>query len=182
MRAPFFRKRLKVKDLMTTDLAKVTPTANLQQVARKMVEYRVGNVLVVENNRLIGIVTEMDLARKVIAKNKSSKTKVKDIMASPVIYVSPDEEILHISDKLLMNNITRLPVVDLEKKEIVGIVTMKDILRVLPGFLLDKIEWLRIHNGGELKGKQVKGICEVCRKFTKNLKFSRGLWVCEDCE
>jgi CBS domain-containing protein len=183
MRVPFFRKRLKVKDVMTTDLAKVSSNATLQQAAKKMAEYRVGNVLVVENSKLIGIVTETDMVRKAIAKNKGAKIKIKEIMTSPVIYVSPDDEISHTSDKMLMNNITRIPVVNLEKKEVVGIVTMKDVLRALPGFLLDKIEWLRIHpDGGELKKKQVKGICEVCGKYTENLRFSRGLWVCEDCE
>lgn len=182
MRVPFFRKRLKVKDVMTTDIAKVSPNATLQQAAKKMAEYRVGNVLVVENSKLKGIVTEMDIVRKAVIKNKSAKTKVKDIMANPVIFVSPDDEILHVSDKMLMNNVTRLPVVDLEKKEIVGIITMKDVLRVLPGFLLDRIEWLRVHPGGEAKSRQVKGICEVCGKYTENLRFSKGLWVCEECE
>ncbi|MCD6274519.1 MAG: CBS domain-containing protein [Candidatus Aenigmarchaeota archaeon] len=183
MRRPFFKKRLKVKDVMTTDLAKVSPNTTLQQAAKKMAEYRVGNVLVVEGDKLVGIVTERDITRKAIAKNKSPKTKVKDIMTSPVMYVSPDDELLHISDKMLMNNITRMPVVDLEKKEVVGIVTMKDILRVLPKFLLDRIEWLRIHPGEtEFKKKPVKGICEVCGKYTENLRFSKGLWVCENCE
>jgi len=183
MKVPFFRKRLKVRDVMTTDLAKVTPNTTLQQAAKKMKEYRVGNVLVVEDGKLVGIVTEMDIVRKAVAKNKSPKTKVKEIMTNPVIFVSPDDEIMHISDKMLMNNITRLPVVDLEKKEVVGIVTMKDILRVLPSFLLDKIEWLRVHPGGGAKSsKRVKGVCEVCGKFTNNLRFSKGLWVCEDCE
>ncbi len=183
MRRPFFRKRLKVKDVMTIDVAKVSPNTTLQQAAKKMEKYRIGNVLVVGSTKLLGIVTEMDMVRKAVAKNKSAKIKVKGIMASPVIYVSPDDELLHISDKMLMNNITRIPVVNLEKKEVIGIVTMKDILRVLPNFLLDKIEWLRIHPGGEeLKKKKVKGVCEVCGTFTNNLRFSRGLWVCENCE
>ncbi len=182
MRVPFFRKRLKVRDVMTTELARVSPKATLQQAAKKMGEYRVGNVLVMEEGRLKGIVTEMDIVRKAVVKNKNPQTKVEEVMADPVIFVSPDDEILHVSDKMLMNNITRLPVVDFEKKEVVGIITMKDVLSVLPNFLLDKIEWLRVHPGGEAKSRQVKGTCEVCGKFTNNLKFSSGLWICDDCE
>lgn len=183
MRVPFFRKRLKVKDAMTTVLATVTPDTTLDKVSKKMKEYRVGNVLVVENSKLVGIITETDVVRKAVAKNKSPKTKAKEIMTSPVKFVSPDDELLHVSDKMLMNNITRLPVVNLQKNELLGIITLKDILRVMPGFLLDKIEWLRIHpSGAEGDGKRVKGICEACGKYTNNLTFSRGLWVCEDCK
>ncbi|OYT43647.1 MAG: hypothetical protein B6U88_00430 [Candidatus Aenigmarchaeota archaeon ex4484_56] len=182
MKIPFFKKRLKVKDVMTTDVAKVSPDATIQEAAKIMEKYRVGNVLVIRGNKLVGIVTEMDIARKCIAKGKGPKTKVKDIMTSPVVYVSSEDEISHISDKLLMNNITRLPVVDLKKKEVVGMITVKDILRVWPSFLLSKIEWLRVHPSGESKSKKVKGICEVCGKYTPNLRFSKGLWVCEDCE
>ncbi len=177
----FFRKKLRVRDAMTTELAQVGPNTTIQAAAKKMEEYRVGNVLITDKGKLIGIMSERDIARRAVAKNKSSKTKVKDIMQSPVKYVSPDEDLLHASDKMLMNKIRRMPVIDLEKKEVIGIVTMKDIMSVLPTFLLDKIEWLRIHPGGEAK-KSVKGVCEVCGKFTNNLTFSRGLWVCEDCK
>ncbi|MCK4730431.1 MAG: CBS domain-containing protein [Candidatus Aenigmarchaeota archaeon] len=177
----FFRKKLRVRDAMTTELAQVLPNTTIQSAAKKMEEFRVANVLVIDKGKLIGMVSERDITRKAVAKNKCSKTKVKDIMESPVKYVSPDEDLLHASDKMLMNKIRRLPVIDLEKKEVIGIITMKDIMSVLPTFLLDKIEWLRIHPGGEAK-KRVKGICEVCGKFTNDLKFSRGLWICGDCE
>ncbi len=129
MRRPFFRKRLKVKDVMTTDIAKVSPNTTLQQAAKKMEEYRIGNVLVVESTKLLGIVTEMDMVRKAVAKNKNAKTKVKEIMASPVIYVSPDDELLHTSDKMLMNNITRIPVVNLEKKGAIEETAAKNLVQ-----------------------------------------------------
>ncbi|MCK4429238.1 MAG: CBS domain-containing protein [Candidatus Aenigmarchaeota archaeon] len=183
MKIPFFNKRLKVKDVMTTEIAKVSQSTTLQQAAKKMAEFRVGNVLVIENNKLKGMVTEMDIVRKATAKNKGPKTRVKDIMASPAIFVSPEDEIMHISDKMLMNNMTRMPVVDLKKKSVVGIITMKDILRVLPGFLIERIEWLRVHPSGETKTThRVKGVCEVCGTFTNKLRFSKGVWICEDCE
>lgn len=183
MRVPFFQKRLRVRDAMTTSLVTVPPNTTLDKVAKKMKENRIGNVLVVEDGKLKGIITETDIVRKAVAKNKSAKVLAKEIMTSPVKFVSPDDELMHVSDKMLMNNITRLPVVDIQKNELLGIVTIKDILRVMPGFLMDKIEWLRIHpEGKESKGKTVKGVCEVCGKYTNDLRFSRGLWVCADCE
>jgi CBS domain-containing protein len=180
---PFFKKKLQVADVMTTDLATVSPEATLQEASKKMKEYRVGNVLVTKNGKLVGIITESDIVRKAVAKAKSSKTKVKSIMSSPVKYVAPDEDIMHVSDKILLNNITRLPVIDIKNKKLVGIITAKDILSVVPDFLQSKIEWLRIHPGGKAKEKvRIKGICEVCGKKTENLIFSDSLWVCEDCE
>lgn len=183
LRLPFLRKKLKVADIMTTDLATVSPDTTLKDAAKKMIRYRVGNVLVVNKGRLRGIVTDTDFVRKAAAKGKGPRTKVKEIMTSPVKFVSPEEDIFHVSDKLLMNNVTRLPVVDLKNKKLVGIVTVKDILRVVPELLQNRLEWLRVHPGGKAKTDiRIKGICEVCGKRTKNLIFSDGMWVCDECE
>lgn len=182
-RLPILRKKLKVEDLMTSDLATVTPETTLKEAAERMAYYRVGNVLVVNNNKLEGIVTDTDITRKAIAKGKGPNTKVKEIMTSPVKFVSPEDDVFHASDKLLMNNFNRLPVIDVKNKELLGIITIKDILRVVPDFLLNRIEWLRVHPGGKAKmGKNVKGICEVCGRKSEDLRFSKGLWVCEEHE
>ncbi|MGC9310740.1 MAG: CBS domain-containing protein, partial [Candidatus Aenigmatarchaeota archaeon] len=152
MRIPGFGKRLKVKDAMTTELAKIGPDATIKDAAKTMSEFRVGNVLVVDDNeKLVGLITERDIVRKAVAKGKLSSTKAKDLVTTPIMFVSPEDELIHASDKMLRNKITRLPVVDLEKKEVIGILTMKDIMSVLPSYLMDKIEWLRIHPGGEAK-------------------------------
>ena len=176
-------RRLRVKDAMTTELAKIPPEATLKDAAETMMKYRVGNVLVVDGEKLVGILTERDIVRKAVAKNKTSHAKVKEIVDQNVMFVSPEDELLHASDKMLRNKLSRLPVVDLESREVVGIITSKDILSVLPDFLIEKIEWLRIHPGGDAKkGKHIKGVCDLCGKFTDDLRFSKGLWVCEDCE
>ncbi len=182
-RLPFLKKKLKVSELMTTDLITVTSKTTLKEAAKKMAYHRIGNVLVLKNGKLEGIVTEADITRKAISKGKGPNIKVIDIMSSPVKYVSPKEDVFHISDKLLMNNVTRLPVIDIKNKKVVGIITTKDILRVVPDFLMNRIEWLRVHPGGKAKqDKNIKGVCEVCGKKTEDLRFSNGLWVCEEHE
>jgi CBS domain-containing protein len=182
MLAPFFKKRLLVKDIMSTGIITVEPNDTLMEAGKRMSENRIDNLLVVDDGILKGIITSTDIIKKALAEGKSPKTKVKEIMAAPVKFVSEDEQVLHVIDKMLMENIKRFPVMDMEKKELVGIVTLKDILRVMPNYLMDKIEWLRIRPGGDKKTKTVKGVCEVCGKFTKELKFSEGMWVCSDCE
>jgi CBS domain-containing protein len=183
MREAGFDKKLKVKDAMTTELAKIAPNATLRDAANMMIKYRVGNVLVVDGERLIGLLTERDIVRNAVAKDKPSSAKVKDIVPENVMFVSPEDDLMHASEKMLRNKISRLPVVDVENMEVIGIITSKDIMAVLPDFLMDKIEWLRIHPGGAAKkGRHIKGVCDLCGKFTEDLLFSDGLWVCSECE
>ncbi|MBN2094839.1 MAG: CBS domain-containing protein [Candidatus Aenigmarchaeota archaeon] len=178
----FFKKRLLVRDVMSTGIITVEPNDTLIEAGKRMSENRIDNLLVVENGVLKGIITSTDIIKKGLAEGKAPKTKVKEIMTAPVKFVSEEEQVLHVVDKMLMDNIKRFPVMDMKRKELVGIITVKDIMRAMPNFLLDKIEWLRIRPGSEKKSKKVKGICEVCGKFTKDLKFSNGMWVCAECE
>jgi len=180
--APFFKKRLLVRDVMSTGIVTIEPNGTLMEAGRKMSDNRIDNLLVVEDGVLKGIITSTDMIRKALAEGKSPRIKVKEVMTSPVKFVAEDEQVLHVIDKMLMENIKRFPVMDIEKKELVGIITIKDVMRTMPSFLLDKIEWLRIRPGGDKKTKKVKGICEMCGKFTQELRFSEGMWVCEDCE
>jgi len=182
MIAPFFKKRFLVKDVMSTGIVTIEPNDILIEAGKRMSENRIDNLLVVENGVLKGIITSTDIIKKGLAEGKSPRIKVKEIMTTPVKFVSQDEQVLHVIDKMLMDNIKRYPVMDMEKKELVGIITIKDVMRAMPNYLLDKIEWLRIKPGSEKKTKNVKGICEVCGKFTKDLRFSGGMWVCGDCE
>jgi len=182
MIAPFFKKRFLVKDIMSTGIVTIEPNELLIDAGKKMSENRIDNLLVVEDGVLKGILTSTDIIKKALAEGRSPRTKVKEIMTAPVKFVDQNEQVLHVVDKMLMDNIKRYPVMDMEKKELVGIITIKDVMRAMPNYLLDKIEWLRIRPGMEKKTKTVKGICEVCGKFTKDLRFSNGMWVCADCE
>jgi len=94
-----------------------------------------GYVIVLEKGRPIGILTEKDLVTKILAVVKTRKTKVADIMTSPLITIDPDEDLVKASKLMRVNNIRRLPVV---REEIIyGILTARDMVNKF-GMYVDK--------------------------------------------
>ena len=149
-------------------------------VAKKMARGRVGSVIVQKEKKPIGIITDSDIIKKVVAKDKlPSSVKVEDIMSSPIIIVRPDDDVSVAKDKMIKNRIKRLPVV--KNGEVVGILTTTDIAMTLP----DMVEILKsqLLTERELKFEEevTTGICELCGNYSENLKMSGGLWVCESC-
>ena len=128
-----------VEEIMSTPPITVSPDSSASEVAKIMTEKKIGCVVVVENNRVVGIVTRRDLVEKILAKEKNpSKTKVREIMSSPVIYVEPKAPILEVAKIMSKHDIRHVPVLD--SKGLVGVITDKDILSVAP----DLIEVLTI--------------------------------------
>ena len=85
---------VKVLDAMTKNPVVVSPEMSLISCAKTMLNHKVGSVLVKDNGNLLGIVTEKDLVRKVVAKNLDTKnTPIKKIMTKRVLTISPNEEI-----------------------------------------------------------------------------------------
>jgi CBS domain-containing protein len=123
-----------VRDILqkkSGDAWSVGPETTVYRAIEIMAEKRIGALLVLEDGKLSGILSERDYARKVILKGKSSKeTPVREIMTSPVIFVEPRhsvDECMKIITKIITNNrIRHLPVVEEEK--VVGIVSIGDIV------------------------------------------------------
>lgn len=106
----------------------VAPDATIFDALTMMAEHDIGCVLVVKNERLEGIFTERDYARKVILKGRSSKdAKVSDLMTPNVCTVSPSQTLDDVMNIMTENRFRHLPVVDHGK--IVGIVTIGDTVK-----------------------------------------------------
>jgi len=109
------------------DIRTITRSDTVFEAVRRMDEFQVGALLVMEGEKLAGIVTERDYARKVILKGKSSaKTLVDEIMSHRVSHVGPGDTAEHCMALMTERNVRHLPVVDHGK--VMGMVSMRDLL------------------------------------------------------
>ena len=108
----------------------VTSTSTVFDALRTMAEKNVGALLVIDEERLVGIVSERDYARKVVLKGKSSKdTLVKEIMTEKVVYIRPDESIEECMALMTEKHFRHLPVID--NGTLIGVISIGDVVRTV---------------------------------------------------
>lgn len=118
-----------VKDYMKTNVISVDKNTKLKDIARIMTEKNIGSVIVVENDKPIGIITERDIV-KAIGKGKDIEVLAKDIMTSSLITIREDAPISGALSLMRLNNIRHLPVID-DSGKLCGIISIRDIARAL---------------------------------------------------
>jgi CBS domain-containing protein len=133
-----------VKDLLESkskEVWTIGPGDLVYDAIVKMATKQIGALVVTEGNKVAGIITERDYARKVILQNKSSKsTSVRSIMTERVIYVRPDQTIEECMALMTEKHIRHLPVLDEDK--LVGIISIGDVVKVVISekeFLIDQL-------------------------------------------
>ena|SRR6516162_2780668 len=119
---------MKVAELMTRDVVLVAPTDTICDAAKKMAECDAGALPVGEGDRLIGVITDRDIAIRAVAENKPPDTPVREVMTQQVLYCFEDESVEHVAENMGEQQIRRLPVMDRDKR-LVGIVSIADLSR-----------------------------------------------------
>jgi signal transduction histidine kinase/CBS domain-containing protein/ActR/RegA family two-component response regulator len=125
-----FRVWMTAKDVMSEDVLTVPANASVVSAAKVMAQSSISCVVVVNNEAVVGILTETDMLRKVAGQNKDfDKIQVTEIMSSPVIGIPPELPVLDVSRIMNEKHIRRLVVID--KGRLAGIITQTDMVRVM---------------------------------------------------
>jgi CBS domain-containing protein len=117
---------MKVSECMTRDVRIVAPDETLQDAARMMADIDAGILPVGEDDRMIGMITDRDIAIRGVAQGRSPDAKVRDVMSEEVRYCFEDDDADAVLDNMGAIQVRRLPVVDSDKR-LVGIVSIGDL-------------------------------------------------------
>jgi CBS domain-containing protein len=118
---------MKVRDAMHGKVEWAQPTETVQSLAKRMRELDIGSVPIGENDRLIGMVTDRDIALRAVADGRDpALLTAREVMSKGIVYCRDDEDLEDAVRIMEQKQIRRLPVVD-EKKRMVGILSLGDI-------------------------------------------------------
>ena len=131
---------LKAKPRQTVET--VAPSTSVFDAVKLMAEKNIGALLVLEQQKIVGIITERDYARKIVLMGRSSKeTPVRDVMSFPVMYVRPDQSNEECMALMTDNRLRHLPVVD--QGRLLGLISIGDLVKDIISeqkFIIEQLE------------------------------------------
>ena len=119
---------MKVSDVMTREVQTIRPDQTAREAASFMLSADAGSIPVTEGERLIGMITDRDIAVRGVAKGSGPDTPVRDLMTNDVVSVRVDEDCSAVASRMSEAQVRRLPVVD-EQERLCGIVSLGDLSR-----------------------------------------------------
>lgn len=172
---------IKVKDIMKSRVVIAKTNQTVLDVTKLMKKEDMGNVIVLEGKKPVGIVTREDITIKVVAKDlQPSKIIVKNIMNSPLVSCSLEDDIVDVAKTMNKYRYDQLPVVSLNK--LVGIITIREVLKTTP----DLIELFKERLEQPSLPEQLEAIegdyCERCGNFSEDLTKLNDQWICSACK
>jgi CBS domain-containing protein len=118
---------MKISEIMTRDPELIDPTASIRDAARRMKDEDIGALPIGENDRLIGMVTDRDIAIRAVAEDRDpNSTTVRDVMSEKVFYCFEDDDVEDAARCMAENQVRRLPILNRDKR-LTGIVALADI-------------------------------------------------------
>jgi CBS domain-containing protein len=143
---------MKVKELLSIkglECFSITSDQSLLDAAKQMTDCNIGALLVMDKGTLAGIVTERDIVKNAANERSDSKdVKIKSVMSSNLLVVKPGDDLDYVMAIMIQNNIRHTPVV--EESGLVGLLSMRDVVRVLVKNLKAENHYLKDMIGGKL--------------------------------
>ena len=173
-----------VRDIMSVNVVTMPPDATIFDVATSMSKMDIGSIIISDKDRPLGIITEADIVRRVIADEKDTKTTVaRDVMSTPIIHVEPGTALTEAMRVMARSNIRRVAV--LKNDSLAGIITSRDLLRWSPELIDILVESLRLSNEGAKHDDEEDiaygGECDSCGEYSTDLIDEDGEYLCENC-
>lgn len=180
-------KNILVADIMTREPITIKPDINLLACARKMIKNRTGSLIIVDKKKLLGLLAQSDILWAITKKSKEDLKNIKatDISRKKITTIRPTATLEEAFNKMKDSKLQRLPVT--QEGELVGMLTLRDILNFKPEFYPELEELSQIREEAqklkrlEAREKEViEGICEECGHRGFLHKFN-GMLICESC-
>jgi CBS domain-containing protein len=178
------RTKMLVRDVMSSPVVTMSEKESSNKVANAMDRGNLGAIIVInEAGKSIGIITERDLVIRVLAKNlKPDTVKAKEIMTTPLVTIEPEATITEAARRMNRLDIRRLGVI--YKGNLVGIISSKDVLGVMPELIETILERSRIEGEARTEESEevpLSGYCDRCNAYSESLKERNGQNICDEC-
>jgi CBS domain-containing protein len=122
---------LRIVDVMVREVVTIDENVSVKEAVDIMNQFEIGSIIATRKGKAVGIITERDLLKRIVAEGKNAKkTMVKDIMSSPLIVIAPDMSLEEAARLMFEKKIKKLLVID--QNRLVGLVSLTDIARVQP--------------------------------------------------
>ncbi|MCK5627518.1 CBS domain-containing protein [Candidatus Bathyarchaeota archaeon] len=170
------------KDVMSKPVISIRENDNAMNAAKLMEKHKIGGIVIVnKSGKPLGIVTERDLATRVVAKGLQPKdVNVSSIMSRPIVTIDGETSIREVAKKMSRLEIRRLAVAS--KEDLQGIITSKDILRITPVMMDVLSERSRINANEPIREtSNLAGYCDNCSEWSLSLSYHDGKFHCKDC-
>ncbi|MCW4026198.1 MAG: CBS domain-containing protein [Candidatus Bathyarchaeota archaeon] len=170
---------------MSSPVVTIKEDEPVNKVAQLMNKHDIGCVIVAaEDEKPIGVITERDLAERVVANDaRPSKVIAREIMSAPLVTIDPEGTITEAARRMSLQGVRRLVV--RHRGALAGIVSSKDILAVTPELMETIQERARIENQNLVEEMEEAppstGYCDNCRVWADDLREVEGSFLCEEC-
>ncbi len=117
---------MRINEIMTRNVRTIRPDQNIREAAAIMAQIDTGALLVNDQDRLVGMLTDRDIAIRAVAEGRGADTPVQQVMTPNIYYCFEDEDVQHVAENMADIQVRRLPVLNREKR-LVGVVSLGNI-------------------------------------------------------